>query len=414
MILKTFMASIFVSIIDFFEKNLDLKHLVDIFVIIGGLLGFFTYFHQFLRKFSPRIDIAGDVIFNFINTEGLLKPSLLDTICCNIVASNSNNSYGIIEDIQLLLYSEYRITPFIVKFFPKTIENTQQFFSPIVLQPKSFYENKILFKGDISSVPGTFFDYDDRSGLGIDIYIKISSYTKWKFVKKIHLYNKQMPYEKDENPLKKIYSVIDNDVKRSSLAKSLKEPQTIILQSNYDRIKNKIRKFLKSIVLYPGKLIIEIFNNGKNIIAGIYQNLFSYTILQPYLIKNFKYRTNISIRFAGREPTDNALKAIEKIYEILNRNIDTLNIKYNLKIGILMENKQITCISENYKVIIQGDEDNIVVTENNNRFSPIYQEYKGQKNIWGKINWFYKGKYLTNYRMAFNILDTFILFYPKE
>lgn len=402
--------------------NLEmLKVLSSIVGMIGGFLGVFVFFDNYILKFKPKLNISNRLFFRYKTEEKhpIIKGRTLESIILKIEAINGRNKIGRIDDFALRIYDSSSTLPSGYMLYAENVaerlpskhaffkNDDFNSFSPISILGRSTKNFVIEFKPE--KYMGSIINPEGRLKLDLLYYLPEKG---WRFIGTFMPY-----YYKDHNvqesPDGNIeYSLMDNTVIRGEAAKSLKQPVVSI----YKGISGKYVGFylrkpfytLRKIIYYPLKVIKLI----GALLAVSFRQILSYCIVLPLI--NFKSKKLPSIQF--RSPRTHLVSDTTAAFESCRYNIGEIVNKINsmadskAQITIQNEASDFTIQRAKLQVKFYKAGDGYIRANDTNGYPQMFVfsmelvEYPFGLRLW-KVN----NKIMTMKSACIHIMDSFVL-----
>lgn len=324
-----------------------LKVLSSIVGMVGGVLGFFVFFDNYILKFKPKLNISNRLFFRYKIEEKhpIIKGRTLESVILKIEAINGRNKIGRIDDFALRIYDSSSTLPSGYMLYAENVSerlpSNHTFFkvddfnsfSPISILGRSSKNFVVEFKPE--KYMGSIINPEGKLKLDLLYYLPGKG---WRFVGTFMPY-----YFKDQNVQESLdgnieYSLMDYTVIRGGAPKSLKQPVVGL----YKGISGKYMGFylrksfytIRKIIYFPLKLIKLMWI----LFAVSFRQISSYCIVLPMI--NFKSKKLPSLQFhhpRARLVSDTTA-AFESCREHISEIANKINAKADSKAQITIQN----------------------------------------------------------------------------
>jgi hypothetical protein len=385
--------------------------------LVGGTLGLYTFIDTYLFIFKPKVLIGNNIVLESSLQKN--NDTVLESITCSIEFCNHRKKYGIIYDVAVRIYRTEAINPeYRIYYASKIIDKIPikqcewdlqefQLFSAVTVVPTSTTSKNIIFSETLFTSTLPFSTY---SNYYIEVYYQRKPKGKWHFVDKLLLYNKKGLRLQNEKYI--TYSVIDSEMTREKLGKSIKPPETSIYRGVTHKISKEESKALYRSTI--GKTMLK----SKDIVWTLpfYGRILYMKVTDRFLrlpiIKNYAMtKHNIRLQFGQPHLRTNTMAAYENICDHLSELADEINIKIpqqEAKIAVDKKDGYLLIYRNRLtlKMIISGDNQITVGDPNSSIFYSIYFK----NSIWNKKHWYLEHDgFIPLESFAIKIMDSFIL-----
>ncbi|WAL78737.1 hypothetical protein [Shewanella sp. DAU305] len=329
--------------------NLDfLKVLSSVVGMIGGFLGFFVFFDNYILKFKPRLNISNRLFFRYKTEEKhpTIKGRSLESLILKIEAINGRNKIGRIDDFAVRVYDSRATLPSGYMLYAENVlerlpsisssfeKDEFHSFSPVSILGRSTKNIVIEFKTE--KYMGAAINPEGSLKMDLLYYLPKKG---WRTVGTFSpYYFKGNNSQEDPNGIIE-YSLLDNAVIRKEATKSLKQPEIGI----YNGISGKyigfyLMKpvwFLKRMATYPIK-VIQLMGA---LMEALIRQVSSYCIVLP-LIK-LKSKTLPRMQFGNPRShlVGDTTATLEKCKNNIEKIAEKINSKADSKAKITIRNE---------------------------------------------------------------------------
>lgn len=329
--------------------NLDaLKGLSSVVGMIGGFLGFFVFFDNYILKFKPRLNISNKLFFRYKIEEKLptIQGRSLESVILKIEAINGRNKIGRIDDFAVRVYDSRATFPSGYMLYAENVlerlpSKSSSFakdefhsFSPVSILGRSTKNFVIEFKTE--KYMGATLNPEGSLKMDLLYYLPKKG---WRSVGTFSPYYFK-GYSDQEDPSGIIeYSLLDNAVTRKEASKSLKQPEVGI----YKGISGKYIGFylmkpiwsLKKMATYPVK-VIQLMGA---LLEALIRQISSYCIIFPLIKLKSKTLPKVQVGPARAHLAGDTTAALEKCKNNIKKIAEKINSKADSKAKITIKDE---------------------------------------------------------------------------
>jgi hypothetical protein len=405
----------FKIITDFLSEN----WIPNLFGLIGGLLGLYTFIDSYLVTFKPKIYIGTSVVADTVVENNYTR---LNSIICSLELCNHRKRYGVIYDFAVRVYRADEINSDkaiyyaseIVDRIPINVQDLQkqnyELFKPITVLPES--NNSVNFvMSDI--LHRSKMDFNSSSSYYIEVYYQKKPDGKWYYIDKLYLFNKGQYDLKSEKYI--LFSVLNNDTTRDKLKEKVKLQKTSLYTGASQKfISYKKSQYVYRFIKYPYYRVKDAL-----ITLPFYANFAYNSIIDKFvkipIIK--RYGKNIekgNIRFGSPESKPITEAAFEKIFIELDKLVKQINdgAKKEAEITIKKDNGQIVLSRYKLSIIFYKAGDRSIYVQEQNAFKGSRLRYNIdlRNKIWNKEYWHLENYgFITIKSFVVKVLDAFVI-----
>lgn len=405
----------FKIITDFLSEN----WIPNLFGLIGGLLGLYTFIDSYLVTFKPKIYIGTNVVADTVVENNYTR---LNSIICSLELCNHRKKYGVIYDFAVRVYRADEINSDkaiyyaseIVDRIPINVQDLQkqnyELFKPITVLPDSnnsvnFVMSEVLNRSKM--------DFNPSSSYYIEVYYQKKPEGKWYYIDKLYLFNKGQYDLKSEKYV--LFSVLNNDTTREKLKEKVKLQKTSLYTGASQKIISfKKRRYVYRFVKYPYYRVKDAL-----ITIPFYANFAYNSIIDKFvkipIIK--RYGKNIekgNIKFGSPESKPITEAAFEKIFTELEKLAQQINDGAKKEAEITVKKDKGQIVLSRYKLAIifymPGDRSIYVQEQNAFRGSRLRYNIELRNKIWNKEYWYLENYgFITIKSFVVKVLDAFVI-----
>lgn len=405
----------FKIITDFLSEN----WIPNLFGLIGGLLGLYTFIDSYLVAFKPKIYIGTSVVIDTVIENNYTR---LNSIICSMELCNHRKKYGVIYDFAVRIYKADEINSDkaiyyaseIVDRIPINVQDLQnqnyELFKPITVLPDSnnsvnFVMSEVLHRSKM--------DFSPASSYYIEVYYQKKPNGKWYYIDKLYLFNKGQYDLKSEKYI--LFSVLNNDTTREKLKEKVKLQKTNLYAGASQKIiSSKARRFVYEFVKYPYYRVKDALITIPFYLNFAYNAIIDKFVKLPIIKRYGKNIEKVNFKFGSPESKPITEAAFEQIFNELGKFAKQINdgAKKEAVITVKKENGQI--VLSRYKLSIifymSGDRSIRVQEQNSHRGSRLTYSIELRNKIWNKEFWHLDNYgFITIKSFVVKVLDAFVI-----
>lgn len=332
-----------ILILDAFLNLDSLKVLSSVVGMIGGFLGFFVFFDNYILNFKPRLNISNRLFFRYKTEEKhpIIQGRSLESIILKIEAINGRNRIGRIDDFAVRVYDSRATFPSGYMLYAENVlerlpsisssfvKDEFHSFSPVSILGRSTKNIVVEFKTE--KYMGATINPEGSLKMDLLYYLPKKG---WRSVGTFSpYYFKGHNVQEDPSGIIE-YSLLDNAVTRKEASKSLKQPEVGI----YKGVSGKYIGFyfmkpvwlLKEMAIYPVKIILLI----GALLEALIRQVSSYYIVLPMINLKSKTLPRMKIGNPRSHLVSDTTAALEKCKINIEKIAEKINTKADSKAKI--------------------------------------------------------------------------------
>lgn len=407
------------EIINQITNFLSQNWITNLFGLLGGLLGLYTFIDSYLVSFKPKIYIGTGVVIEAIEKNGHTS---LSSIICSLEICNHRKKYGVIYDFAIRIYNADKINSDkvihyateIVDKIPVNVQELQnqnyELFKPITVLPDTnksvnFVLSEVLYRSKMSFNPtGSYY---------IEVYYQKKPNGKWYFIDKLFLFNNGNLDSESQKYI--LFSVLNNDKTRDRLKEKVKIQTTSLYTGASQKvISRKTKRYYYKFIITPYSIIKDTLNAIPFYLNILYNLLVDKFIKLPIIKKYGKTIEKVNIKFGSPESKPVTVATFEKIFIEFEKLATQINEDANEEAEVKVKRDKERIIISRYKlsisIYISGDRSIRVQEQISFKGSRLTYNIELRKKIWNKEYW-----HLENYgfisikSFVVKVMDAFIV-----